>query len=171
MSPRGPRTSSSMSAPCRLEYTAFGVPIRLIGAGAVVPESMRNTLASAGQREPVSTSGARCGGGGACHGTSLVGGSDFMDSNALGIGITFAFETLDPPDPTGDISHTPGLVDPAAFRHVRCQVKKTKINGWMYLAGANRGRVRSSTSRRSRGGAVLRTDDRRTADRAPAGAW
>lgn len=33
------------------------------------------------------------------------------------------------------IRHTPGLVDPAAFRRVRYQVKEAKITSWMYLAG------------------------------------
>jgi hypothetical protein len=52
------------------------------------------------------------------------------------------------------IRHSPGLVDPAAFRRVRYQVKEAKITSWMYLAGAIRSRPRTSTAHPTRGGGV-----------------
>jgi CRP-like cAMP-binding protein len=56
------------------------------------------------------------------------------------------------------IRHTPGLVDPGAFRRVRYQVKEAKIISWMYLAGATRNRPRAGTPRR---GVILGNDERR----------
>jgi len=41
------------------------------------------------------------------------------------------------------IRQSPGLVDAAAFRRVRYQVKEAKITSWMYLAGATRNRSRA----------------------------
>jgi hypothetical protein len=42
------------------------------------------------------------------------------------------------------IRHTPGLVDPNAFKQVRYQVKETKITSWRYLAGTPKQDLRPS---------------------------
>ncbi len=55
------------------------------------------------------------------------------------------------------VRHVPGLVDPAAFRRVRYQVKEADITSWMYLAGAPRNRsYRASTA--STGAPAARID-------------
>jgi len=57
------------------------------------------------------------------------------------------------------VRHTLGLVDPAAFRRVRCQVKEARITSWMYLAGTTR-KPRSGAPRRGGRSVVLDTDER-----------